>query len=81
MVHAPVIPAQGRLRQEDLKFQASLGNIAGPCLKTKQLCIIVTVIQDAQTVLADNWDKVAEFWEQEQMAILRAEQQQVFTMC
>jgi hypothetical protein len=45
------------------------------------LCIIVTVIQDAQTVLADNWDKVAEFWEQEQMAILRAEQQQVFTMC
>jgi hypothetical protein len=30
----PVIPALGRLRQEDCKFQASLGYIAGLSLKT-----------------------------------------------
>jgi hypothetical protein len=29
----PVIPALGRLRQEDLKFEASLGCIAKPYLK------------------------------------------------
>jgi hypothetical protein len=29
----PVIPALGKLRQEDLELQDSLGYIAKPCLK------------------------------------------------
>jgi hypothetical protein len=29
----PVIPALGRLWQEDLEYQASLGYIVRPCLK------------------------------------------------
>jgi hypothetical protein len=33
MWHTPVIPALGRLRQEDLKFKASLVYIVKPCLK------------------------------------------------
>jgi hypothetical protein len=31
-----VIPALGRLKQEDCKFQVSMGYIVRPCLKTKQ---------------------------------------------
>jgi hypothetical protein len=29
----PVIPAFGRLRQEDLEFKANVGYIVSPCLK------------------------------------------------
>jgi hypothetical protein len=29
----PVIPALGKLRQKDSKFEASLGHVAGLCLK------------------------------------------------
>jgi hypothetical protein len=32
----PVIPALRRLRQENLKFEASLSNIAKSCLKKKK---------------------------------------------
>jgi hypothetical protein len=31
--HTSVIPALGRLRQEDLKFETSLGYLARPCLQ------------------------------------------------
>ena len=31
----PVIPILGRLRQEDCRFEASLGNLARPCFKIK----------------------------------------------
>jgi hypothetical protein len=32
----PVIPALGRLRQEDPEFDTILGYIAKPCLKNKK---------------------------------------------
>jgi hypothetical protein len=32
----PVIPTLGRLRQEGIKFETSLGHIVRSCLKTKQ---------------------------------------------
>jgi hypothetical protein len=31
-----IIPAFRRLRQEDCKFKANLGNIARPCLRRKK---------------------------------------------
>jgi hypothetical protein len=31
----PIIPALGKLRQEDHELQASLGYLVRPCLKTK----------------------------------------------
>jgi hypothetical protein len=31
--YTPIIPALGRLRQEDCGFRASLGSIVRPCLK------------------------------------------------
>jgi hypothetical protein len=34
-LHVPVIPAIGRLRQEDQEFKDSLGYIVRPYLKTK----------------------------------------------
>jgi hypothetical protein len=34
--YSPIIPAPGRLRQKDFKFQVSLGYIAKPCLKKKK---------------------------------------------
>lgn len=33
----PVMPALGRLRQEDHKFEASLGDIARVCQKKKKV--------------------------------------------
>jgi hypothetical protein len=36
VVHTHVIPAVGRLRQEDHKFKASLGYVMRLCLKNKQ---------------------------------------------
>jgi hypothetical protein len=33
--HRPIIPALGRLRQEDQEFEASMGCVAIPCLKKK----------------------------------------------
>jgi hypothetical protein len=35
MVVTPVIPALGRLKLEDREFEASLGNLAKPCLEMK----------------------------------------------
>jgi hypothetical protein len=34
--HTPVIPAAGRLRQEDLELEASLGCIEGSCQGKKE---------------------------------------------
>jgi hypothetical protein len=34
--HTPVIPALRRLRQKDLKFEASLGSMERTCLKKKK---------------------------------------------
>jgi hypothetical protein len=34
--HMPIIPALGRLKQEDHKFEASLGYIVRSCLKKKK---------------------------------------------
>jgi hypothetical protein len=42
----PVIPALGRLRQEAQEFQASLGFMAGACLK-KDNCNIVIILRNA----------------------------------
>jgi hypothetical protein len=36
----PVILAIGRLTQEDLEFQASLGYTAKPCLKNKKKVLV-----------------------------------------
>jgi hypothetical protein len=33
LVHMAIIPALGRLRQEDHEFKASLGCLVRPCLK------------------------------------------------
>jgi hypothetical protein len=33
----PVIPARWRLKQEDGKFEGSLGNVGRPCLKKKKV--------------------------------------------
>jgi hypothetical protein len=37
MLHTPVIPALGRLKQEDVKFQASLDYIARPLGREKEI--------------------------------------------
>jgi hypothetical protein len=36
MMCTPIIPACGKLRQEDLGFRANLGYIARPCLKKRK---------------------------------------------
>jgi hypothetical protein len=41
----PVIPALKRLRQEDSKFEASLGYIARPCLKNKEISWALATVQ------------------------------------
>jgi hypothetical protein len=37
----PVIPALGRLKQEDSEFEASLGYVVRPFLKTKRKLILL----------------------------------------
>jgi hypothetical protein len=44
----PVIPALGRLRQEDIEFQASLDCIARLCLKQQQKQKMKTQPRDAR---------------------------------
>jgi hypothetical protein len=42
----PVIPAFGKWKQEELKFQASLAYIARPALKNKQKIVTITICND-----------------------------------
>jgi hypothetical protein len=48
----PVIPALRKLRQEDYKFEASLGYIVKPCLKKKKKLKRVEVERGTKRALA-----------------------------
>jgi hypothetical protein len=48
----PVIPAPGKLRQEDVEFKANLGYVTRPCqTKTKRKCLTCTA----------SWETLDEF--------------------